>query len=113
MARTSMLGTASRFPRVRAMASRYFIPSTTNFTSPHEMVISFLRATSAPTQKPNCGDLFYTYQILLDLKVEEGLAIRIEPHPRFYTDPTETVPIAVPALLRNWWPMMNFALFKS
>jgi hypothetical protein len=39
----------------------------------------------------NFGDLFYTYQILLDLKVEEGLAIRIEPHPRFYTDPTETV----------------------
>jgi hypothetical protein len=61
----------------------------------------------------NFGDLFYTYQILLDLKVEEGLAIRIEPHPRFYTDPAETVPIAVPALLRNWWPMMNFALFKS
>jgi hypothetical protein len=61
----------------------------------------------------NFGDLFYTYQMLLDLKVEDGLAIRIEPHPRFYTDPTETVPIAVPALLRNWWPMINFALFKS
>jgi hypothetical protein len=61
----------------------------------------------------NFGDQFYTYQILLDLKVEEGLAIRIEPHPRFYTDQTDTVPIAVPALLRNWWPMMNFALFKS
>ena len=59
------------------------------------------------------GDQFYTYQILLDLKVEEGFAIRIEPHPRFYTDQTDTVPIAVPALLRNWWPMMNFAVFKS
>jgi hypothetical protein len=61
----------------------------------------------------NFGDQFYTYQILLDLKVEEGLAIRIEPHPRFYTDQTDTVPIAVPALLRRWWPMMNFAVFKS
>jgi hypothetical protein len=61
----------------------------------------------------NFGDQFYTYQILLDLKVEEGFAIRIEPHPRFYTDQTDTVPIAVPALLRRWWPMMNFAVFKS
>jgi hypothetical protein len=61
----------------------------------------------------NFGDQFYTYQILLDVKVEEGLAMRIEPHPRFYTDQTHTTPIAVPALLRRWWPMMNFAVFKS
>ena len=53
----------------------------------------------------NFGDHFYTYQILLDLKVEKGMAIRTEPHPRFYTDRTDTVPIAVPALVRNWWPM--------
>ena len=33
------------------------------------------------------GDLYYTYQLSLDLKVEEGWAIRTEPHPRFYTDP--------------------------
>jgi hypothetical protein len=59
------------------------------------------------------GEQFYTYQLLLDLKVEAGLAIKIEPHPRFYTDPTDTVPIAVPALLRNWWPMMSFIVFKS
>jgi hypothetical protein len=59
------------------------------------------------------GEKFYTYQILLDLKVGEGLAIRTEPHPRFYTDTTDTVPIAVPALLRNWWPMMFFLVFKS
>jgi hypothetical protein len=54
-----------------------------------------------------------TYQLLLDLKVEEGLAIKIEPHPRFYTDPADTVPIAVPALLREWWPMIFFLVFKS
>src|SRR6202171_2592224 len=59
------------------------------------------------------GEQFYTYQLLLDLKVEEGMAIRIEPHPRFYTDPTGSVPIAVPALMRNWWPMMFFMVFKS
>lgn len=59
------------------------------------------------------GEHFYTYQLLLDLKVEVGLAIKIEPHPRFYTDPTDSVPIAVPALIRNWWPMMFFLVFKS
>jgi hypothetical protein len=61
----------------------------------------------------NFGGAFYTYQLLLDLKVEQGLAIRTEPHPRFYTDPTDTVPIAVPALIRNWWPMVFFCVFKS
>ena len=59
------------------------------------------------------GEKYYTYQILLDLKVEQGMAIRTEPHPRFYNDRTGTVPIAVPALIRNWWPMMFFCVFKS
>ncbi|HEX4768709.1 MAG TPA: hypothetical protein VH414_20775 [Lichenihabitans sp.] len=59
------------------------------------------------------GGLYYTYQLLLDLKVEPGMAIRTEPHPRFYTDPTGTVPIAVPALIRPWWPMLFFMVFKS
>jgi hypothetical protein len=61
----------------------------------------------------NFGDNFYTYQILLDVKVEKGSAIRTEPHPRFYADRTGTVPIAVPALIRNWWPMLFFCVFKS
>jgi hypothetical protein len=59
------------------------------------------------------GEQFYTYQILLDLNPGQGYAIRTEPHPRFYTDPTDSVPIAVPALVRNWWPMMSFIVFKS
>jgi hypothetical protein len=59
------------------------------------------------------GEKFYTFQVLLDLKVEPGFAVRTEPHPRFYTDPTETTPIAVPALVRRWWPMMFFMVFKS
>ncbi len=59
------------------------------------------------------GELYYTYQASLDLKVEEGFAIRTEPHPRFYTDPTNTTPIAVPALIRRWWPMVYFFVFKA
>ena len=32
------------------------------------------------------GTDYFTYQILLDLKVDAGLALKTEPHPRFYTD---------------------------
>jgi hypothetical protein len=61
----------------------------------------------------NFGDNYYTYQILLDLKVPAGYALRIEPHPRFYADRTDTCPIAVQALVRHWWPMLFFTVFKS
>ena len=61
----------------------------------------------------NFGDRFFTYQLLLDLKPEPGFAIRTEPHPRFYTDASGTVPLAVPALIRNFWPMMFFCVFKT
>ena len=59
------------------------------------------------------GTAYYTYQLLLDLKPDAEMAIKTEPHPRFYTDTTGTVPIAVPALIRHWWPMIYFAVFKS
>jgi len=60
------------------------------------------------------GGDYYTHQLLLDLQVDKDWAIRTEPHPRFYTDTTGTVPIAVPALLRTeWWPMISFVVFKS
>ena len=59
------------------------------------------------------GENYFTYQVLLDLNPGEGYAIRTEPHPRFYSDFTGTCPIAVPALIRNWWPMLFFMVFKS
>ncbi len=60
------------------------------------------------------GENYYTYQLLLDLKVPPGWAVRAEPHPRFYTDTADTVPLAVPALLRTeWWPMISFVVFKA
>ncbi len=59
------------------------------------------------------GREYFTYRILIDLKVDPGLAIKTEPHPRFYTDTTGTVPIAVPALIRHWWPMIYFVVFKA
>ncbi len=59
------------------------------------------------------GKLYYTYQLSLDLKVEEGFALMFQCHPRFFTDATYTTPIAVPALIRRWWPMTYFLVFKS
>jgi hypothetical protein len=59
------------------------------------------------------GKPYYTYQLLLDLKVPDDYAIKTEPHPRFYTDTTGTAPIAVPAIIRHWWPMIFFVVFKS
>jgi hypothetical protein len=60
------------------------------------------------------GEGYYTYQLLLDLKVPDGFAVRTEPHPRFFLSEVNDVPLAVPALLRtSWWPMINFVVFKA
>lgn len=60
------------------------------------------------------GAGFYSYQLSLDLAVPEGFAVRTEPHPRYFTDPTDSTPLAVPALIRSeWWPMIYFAIFKA
>ncbi len=60
------------------------------------------------------GEDYYSYQLSLDLLPPPGWAVRTEPHPRFFTDPTNTTPLAVPALVRaEWWPMMFFCIFKA
>ena len=60
------------------------------------------------------GEDFYSYQLCLDLMVPPGWAVLTEPHPRYYADPTNTTPLAVPALIRSeWWPMMFFCIFKA
>jgi len=60
------------------------------------------------------GEEYYSYQLLVDLKVADDVAVRTEPHPRFYTSTVNDVPLAVPALLRtSWWPMISFVIFKA
>ncbi|HEV2364892.1 MAG TPA: hypothetical protein VGS12_11920 [Caulobacteraceae bacterium] len=60
------------------------------------------------------GEDYYSYQLSLDLEAPPGWAVRTEAHPRFYTDPTNTTPLAVPALIRTeWWPMVFFCIFKA
>ena len=60
------------------------------------------------------GEDYYSYQLSLDLQPPPGWAVRTEPHPRYFTDRTNTTPLAVPALIRaEWWPMMFFCIFKA
>jgi len=60
------------------------------------------------------GDDYYSYQLSLDLDVPPGFAVRTEPHPRYFTDPTYSTPLAVPALIRTeWWPMIFFCIFRA
>ncbi len=55
----------------------------------------------------------YGFTSSLNLKPPEGFSIRIEPHPRFFTDTSDTVPIAVPGHIQRWWPRIFFVVFKS
>ena len=49
----------------------------------------------------------------LDIMPPEGYLLRIEPHPRFYTDRTGTVPIAAAGHIQRWWSRIFFVAFKS
>jgi hypothetical protein len=55
----------------------------------------------------------YGYTSAIDIQAPPGHVIRIEPHPRFYTDQTGTVPIPVAGHLQTeWWPKIFFVVFK-
>lgn len=50
----------------------------------------------------------------LDIKAPPNYVIRIESHPRFYTDETYTCPVIVPGHIQTeWWPKIFFIVFKA
>jgi hypothetical protein len=49
----------------------------------------------------------------LDIMPPPGHVLRLEPHPRFFTDHTGSVPAAVPGHLERFWPRMFFMVFKA
>ena len=50
----------------------------------------------------------------LDIEVPEGYIVRVEPHPCYYTDETNTVPLAIPGHLNtSMWPKIFFIVFKN
>jgi hypothetical protein len=48
-----------------------------------------------------------------DIEPPDGYALRTEPHPRFYTDQTGTVPCLVPGHIQRWWSRIFFVVFKA
>jgi len=49
----------------------------------------------------------------IDIKPPPGYIVRLEPHPRYYTDATQTVPCAVAGNIQGeWWPKIFFVAFK-
>lgn len=50
----------------------------------------------------------------LDIKVPSGYVLRLEPHPRYYTDSTYTAPCCVPGHIQTeWWSKIFFVVFKN
>jgi Flp pilus assembly protein TadD len=57
---------------------------------------------------------FYFFASLVDLQAPPGYVLCIQPHPRFYTDDTGTVPAAVVGHVQTeWWPKKLFVVFKA
>lgn len=61
----------------------------------------------------NFSPFHYGFTSSLDLNFSQDLVLRIEPHPRFFTDVTNTVPLAVPGHIQQWWSRIFFVVFKS
>jgi tetratricopeptide (TPR) repeat protein len=64
----------------------------------------------APLRKPR----YYLFSTRIDLKAPPGYVLRTEPHPRFFTDDTGTVPLAMIAHLQTEWRPKNLVVgFKA
>lgn len=55
----------------------------------------------------------YGMDTALDLLPPPGYALRLGPHPRYFTDGTGEVPLAVPGHLQRFWPAQFFAVFRA
>lgn len=56
----------------------------------------------------------YGFTSSLDLLVPDDMIVRVEAHPRFFTDTTGTCPCAVPGHIHTaFWPRIFFVVFKA
>lgn len=56
----------------------------------------------------------YGFTSAMDLEPPEGHVIRLEPHPRFFTDATGECPILLTGHIQGeWWAKIFFVVFKS
>lgn len=59
------------------------------------------------------ADGHYGLNALLDIQVPDNYVLRLESHPRFFTDHTYQTPCVVPGHLQtNWWTSYFFVVFK-
>ncbi|HVH12995.1 MAG TPA: hypothetical protein VM759_08085 [Longimicrobium sp.] len=49
----------------------------------------------------------------LDLLPPPGYALRLGPHPRYFTESSDDVPLALPGHLQRFWPQQFFAVFRA
>jgi hypothetical protein len=57
---------------------------------------------------------YYLFNTRVDVLPPPGHVLRTEPHPRFFTDKTGTVPLAMIGHLQNeWFPRMLFVVFRA
>jgi len=69
--------------------------------------------SKGPAPFSNFAPGHFGFTSSVDLKVPDDHVVRIEPHPRFFTDTTGTCPIAVPGHIQPWWCRIFFLVFKS
>ena len=55
----------------------------------------------------------YGVAFCVDIEAPTGFVLRVEPHPRFYTDRTGNVPAAIPAHIGPFWTQDLFLVFKN
>jgi Flp pilus assembly protein TadD len=65
------------------------------------------------TFNPKDRPKFYLFNTRLDVQAPPGHVVRTEPHPRFFTDDTGTVPVALIGHVHSeWYPRKLFVVFK-
>jgi Flp pilus assembly protein TadD len=63
---------------------------------------------------PKRASRYYLFNARLDLVAPPGHVLRTEPHPRFFTDDTGTVPLAmIGHLQQEWYPRLLFVVFRA
>src|SRR4051794_35926807 len=64
--------------------------------------------------EPKRNSRFYIFNTRIDLQPPPGYVIRTEPHPRFFTDETGTVPVSMIGHVQSeWWARKFFVVFKA
>jgi hypothetical protein len=63
---------------------------------------------------PRLAPRFYLFNTRLDVQAPPGHVIRSAPHPRYFTDGSGTVPLAMIGHMQTeWYPRLYFVVFRA